>query len=291
VTTPIIILGCGFLGGHIARAGLAAGRTVRVCARGTGRMAKLGAIGAEVKYLDVGMIAKIPPTISGLHGATVIYSVPPVTTLRPGQAIRAAMQAAYGIGAGCFIHLSSSGLYGDKPDDDVWIDETTPLAVDRGMENVRSDEEEIEKHEFERLRTVTLRLAPVYGDGKGIRPRLREGKFKLLDEGEHATSRIYIDDFVRVVFAAEEKAQNKSVYLVADDEPTTQLTYATWLCNHLGLPMPGKRSLYQPGAQQVFHRNRKIRNTRMKTELGIELQYPTFRDGEAAIDAVEAAQS
>ncbi|MGE0397360.1 MAG: NAD-dependent epimerase/dehydratase family protein [Kofleriaceae bacterium] len=289
MTTPIIILGCGFLGGHIARAGLAAGRPVRVLARGTGRMQPLAALGAEVKYLDVGIMSKIPQAISGLHGATVIYSVPPVTTLRPGQAIRAAMQAAYGIGAGCFIYLSSSGLYGDKPDDEVWIDETTPLAVDHGMQNVRSDEEEVEKHQFERMRAVILRLAPVYGGGKGVRPRLREGKFKLLDDGEHATSRIYLDDFIRVVFAAEERAPNKSVYLVADDEPTTQLAYATWLCEHLGLPMPGKRALYEPGKPATNHRNRKFRNTKMKTELGIELQYPTFRDGELAIDKAEAA--
>ena len=289
MTAPIIIVGCGFLGSHLARAGLAAGRRVRVLARGTGRMAPLGALGAEVKFLDAGVMSKIPQAMSGMQGALVIYSVPPVTTLRPGQAIRATLQAAYGIGASCFIYLSSSGLYGDKPDDDVWIDEDTPLAVDHGMQNVRSDEEEIEKHQFENLRAVTLRLAPVYGGGKGIRPRLREGKFKMLDEGEHATSRIYIDDFVRVVFAAEEKAANKSVYLVADDEPTTQLAYATWLCNRLSLPLPGKRALYEPGKPQTHHRNRKFRNTRMKSELGIELAYPTFRDGEAAIDAEEAA--
>jgi nucleoside-diphosphate-sugar epimerase len=251
-------------------------------------MAPLGALGAEVKFLDVGVISKIPQAIGGMHGAMVVYSVPPVTTLRPGQAIRAAMQAAYGIGASCFIYLSSSGLYGDKPDDDVWIDEDTPLAVDHGMQNVRSDEEELEKHQFDNLRAITLRLAPVYGGGKGIRPRLREGKFKMLDEGEHATSRIYLDDFVRVVFAAEEKAQNKSVYLVADDEPTTQLEYSTWLSQRLGVPMPGKRSLYEPGKPAVNHRNRKFRNTRMKTELGIELNYPSFREGEAAIDAEEA---
>jgi nucleoside-diphosphate-sugar epimerase len=212
-----------------------------------------------------------------------------VTTLRPGQAIRAALQAAYGIGAGCFIYLSSSGLYGDKPDDDVWIDEDTPLAVDGGMQNVKSDEDELQRSELDRLRMVTLRLAPVYGPGKGIRARLRKGDYKLLDDGEHAISRIYLDDFVRIVFAAEEKAPSKSVYLIADDEPTTQREYATWLCERLGLPLPATRSLYEPGGRQVSHRNRKIRNARMKAELGIELQYPTFRDGEAAIDAVEAA--
>jgi len=49
--------------------------------------------------------------------------------------------------------------------------------------------------------------------------------------------------------------------------------------------MPGSRALYEPGAPRVAHRNRKIRNAKLKRELGIELAYPTFREGEAAIEA------
>jgi len=285
---PLVILGCGFVGGHLARAAAAAGRTVRACARSTGRMAPLAALGVDVKYLDVAITAKIAPTISGLHGATVLYAVPPIGTLRPGQAVRAALQAAYGIGANCFIYLSSSGLYGDKPDDEVWIDEDTPLQVDPGMANVKSDEEEIARNEFERLRTCVLRLAPVYAPGRGIRARLRKGDYRLLDDGEHAISRIYLDDLLAVIAAAEDRAPASSLYLVADDEPTTQREYATWLCERMGLPLPASRSLYEPGGSRVAHRNRKIRNTKLRTELAIELRYPTFREGELAIEAAEA---
>lgn len=288
VPAPLIILGCGFLGAHIAKAALAAGRTVRVCARGTGRLAPLGELGAQVKYLDAAIQKQLPPVVASLQGATVLYMIPPVTSLRPGQAVGHALQAAYGAGAACFIHFSSSGLYGDKPDDDVWIDEDTPLAVDPAMQNIKADEEAVERCEFDRLRTVTLRLAPVYAPGRGIRARLRKGDYKLLDDGQHAISRIYLDDLVRIVFAAEQKAPAKSVYMVADDEPTTQAMYAAWLCERLGLPMPPSRSLYEPGGSRVMHRNRKIRNARMKADLGIELQYPTFREGEAAIEAAEA---
>jgi len=42
-------------------------------------------------------------------------------------------------------------------------------------------------------------------------------------------------------------------------------------------------------ALRILHRNRKIRNARMTAELGITLAYPSFRDGEAAIEAEEAA--
>lgn len=290
MTTPLIILGCGYIGTRLARSALAAGRDVRVCGRSTGRLAALGALGAQVKYLDAAVPKQLPVALSGMHGATVVYSIPPVAALPPGNAIRAAMQAAYGGGAGCFIHFSSSGLYGDKPDDEIWVDEDTPLAHDdKAMANVVTDEEGIMNSELDRLRTVILRLAPVYGAGRGMRARLKKGDYKILGDGSHAISRVHIDDVVRVVDSAEERAATKSVFLVADDEPTTQGSYAKWLTDRMGIPMPPSRDLYQPGGQRVAHRNRRIRNTKLKTTLGIELLYPTFREGEAAIEAEEAA--
>jgi nucleoside-diphosphate-sugar epimerase len=156
------------------------------------------------------------------------------------------------------------------------------------MKNVLADEAEIDGCGFDRLRLVTLRLAPVYGPKRGVRERLRKGDYRLLDDGSHATSRIYIDDLVAIVQAVEDRAQTKSKYLVADDEPTTQLAYATWLCERMKLPLPPSRAMFEPGAPRVAHRNRKIRNAKLKRELGIALEFPSFREGEAAIEALEA---
>jgi nucleoside-diphosphate-sugar epimerase len=281
---PLIILGCGYVGARLARAALAAGRDVRVCARSTGRLAPLGEAGAQVKYVDVAVPKQLGPVLSSLPGATVVYSVPATTPLPPGHAIRAAMQAAYGAGAACFVHFSSAGLYGSQPDDETWIDEDTPLAIDdRAMQGVRADEHEVATCSFDRLRTVALRLSPVYGPGRGLRERIRRGEYQLLDDGQHATSRIHVDDVVRVVFAAEDRAPSRACYLVADDEPTTQAIYAGWLCDRLGLAMPPSRPMFEPGAPRA-HRNRRIRNTRLKHELAIELAYPSYREGEAAIE-------
>src|ERR1043165_1816384 len=123
---PIIILGCGYVGTRLARTALAEGRTVRVAARSTGRLSALAPLGAEGKFIAPAAPKQIAPVISGLAGATIVYSIPAVTALPPGQAMRGALQAAYGAGAGCFIHFSSAGLSGSPPDDDVWIDEDTP---------------------------------------------------------------------------------------------------------------------------------------------------------------------
>jgi len=288
---PLIILGCGYIGARLARAALGAGRVVRVCARSTGRLSVLGEAGAEVKYLDAAVPKQYSTALSGLPGATVIYSVPPITAPPPGHAIRAALQAAYGAGAACFIYFSSAGLYGSQPDDEPWIDEDTPIATDDPpMMSVQADEREVETCRFDRLRTVILRLSPVYGPGRGMREQLRKQKYRILDDGRHATSRIHVDDVVNVVLAAEERAPARARYLVADDEPATQGQYARWLSERMGLAMPPSRQRFEPGAPQVAHRNRRVRNTLMKRELAVTLRYPSFREGEAAIEAELAAE-
>ncbi len=286
--TPLVIIGCGYIGARVARAALAAGRHVRVCARSTGRLAPLGELGAEIKYLDAALPKQLSPILSGMRGGTCLYSVPPIGSVPPGDGPRKALQAAAGAGLQSFVYLSSAGLYGHDPDDDVWIDDDTEIRLDDPpMTGVRNDEDAVRAGHG--IRTCILRLAPVYGPGRGVRARLRKGDYRLLDGGVHAISRIHVDDVVAHVFAAEERAPHGMTYLCADAEPTTQLAYATWLCERLGLPLPASRALLEPGKARGAHRNRKIRGDRIRSDLGLTLRYPTFRDGEAAIEAEEAA--
>src|SRR5271170_1771265 len=108
---PVIVLGCGYVGARLTRAALAEGRVVRACARSTGRLAPLAALGAQVKHVDASVPKSFVAATSGLPGAIVVYSIPPVG-LPPGMAVRAALQAAHGGGAACVVYLGSSGLYG-----------------------------------------------------------------------------------------------------------------------------------------------------------------------------------
>jgi hypothetical protein len=101
-----------------------------VCARSTGRLAPLGELGAEIKYLDAALPKQLSPILSGMRGGTCLYSVPPIGSVPPGDGPRKALQAAAGAGIQSFVYLSSAGLYGHDPDDDVWIDDDTEIRLD-----------------------------------------------------------------------------------------------------------------------------------------------------------------
>jgi uncharacterized cupin superfamily protein/nucleoside-diphosphate-sugar epimerase len=283
----LVILGCGYIGARVARSALAEGRSVRVCARSTARLEPLRALGAEVHALDATKVRQFGPALHGTVSPAVLYAVPPLPEMPSGVSLARACEAAMNVGARSFIYLSSAGLYGDKPNDD-WIDESSNVAHDDpAMASYFTDEAAVESAGFGGLRTIILRLAAVYGPGRGVRARLRAGDYKLLDDGRYWVSRIHVDDLVRIVFAAEARAPQGARYLVADDRPTTQREYAEWLSKRLGVPLPASVSSYAPGARRTAHRGRRIHNDALKRDLDLTLLYPSFVEGDEAVEREE----
>jgi hypothetical protein len=137
------------------------------------------------------------------------------------------------------------------------------------------------------LSTVVLRLAAIYGPGRGVRERLKAGTYKLIDDGAHYFSRVHVDDIVGILRAAAERAPGGSLYCVSDDRPTTQREYADWLVARLGVAAPPSVPSLAPGAPRRGIRNRKVDNARLKRELDYRFRYPSYVEGEAAIEAEE----
>lgn len=275
---PLVIFGCGYVGGYLARAALADGQPVRACARNLTRMAPLAEAGAELRAIDATRHKQFGPALLRVSGPAVVYSIPPPPGVPAGESVRKAGNAALAVGARVFVYLGTTGLYGARPADE-WTDEETPLDLsDEAMGPRRADEMAIQALAAAGLRTVVLRLAAIYGPGRGVRPKLQRGDYRMAGEGEQWFSRIHVLDLVTVIRAAIERAPGGSVYCVADDRPSTQKEYAHWLAAHLGLPPP------PVGPSTLAHRGRRIRNDKMKRELGVTLAYPSFVEGEAQID-------
>jgi nucleoside-diphosphate-sugar epimerase len=119
-----------------------------------------------------------------------------------------------------------------------------------------------------------------------VQERLLKGSYRVVDEGGGFISRIHVDDLVEVIVAVGTvRPLLRPVYVVADDEPTTVRAHADGVAALLGLPPPES---VPPGTASVVTvemqtRGHRVRNERMKRELGVSLRYPSWREGLAAI--------
>src|SRR5262249_59179956 len=100
-----------YAGAGCASGARSPGLHVRLPSRSAKKLAPLAALGAEVVALDAAKARQFGPALAGLRAPTIIYSIPPVTDLPGGGAIKRAAEAAGHVGCGCFIYLSSAALY------------------------------------------------------------------------------------------------------------------------------------------------------------------------------------
>ena len=68
-------------------------------------------------------------------------------------------------------------------------------------------------------------------------------------------------------------------FVDGDLEPATHREVVTWLCETYGLPFPSSAAV--EGVHRTLRANRAIDSQRARKLLGVELCYPTFREGMA----------
>jgi tryptophan 2,3-dioxygenase len=277
------ILGCGYVGTRLARSLLVAGHRVRVCARNAARLSSLGKDGAEVHELDGADARAFGPALAGLRSAVVVYSIPPITTLSPGEPVRRAADAALHAGAQRFIYLGSIAVYGEAEHGRT-IDEDTPTAGDDDALRRLAEEAAVETAARDGLAGVVLRLSAIYGPGRGARERLLTGGGRLTLDDLGWSSRVHVDDLVEILRVAADRAPSSARYCVADDHPAPEREVIAWLSPRVGLPPPPSVPSVQAGASRRAVPTGKVSNARLKRELEYVFRYPSFLEGEQAIE-------
>ena len=78
-----------------------------------------------------------------------------------------------------------------------------------------------------------------------------------------------------------------TAYNVCDDDPAPPQDVIAHAAELLGLPvppaMPFETAEMTPMARSFYAENKRVRNDRIKTALGVKLRYPTYHDGLAAL--------
>jgi nucleoside-diphosphate-sugar epimerase len=179
-------------------------------------------------------------------------------------------------------YLSTTAVYGHHNGD--WVDETTPLAptTARGAARVQAEADWTALG----LPLHIFRLAGIYGPGRGPFEKVRDGSARRIHKAGQVFSRIHVDDIAHVLHAALLRP-HPDVYNVCDDDPASPEDILGLAAEMLGLPpppiVPYEQAEMTPMARSFYAENKRVRNDRIKTVLGVTLDYPTYREGLAAI--------
>jgi hypothetical protein len=169
------------------------------------------------------------------------------------------------------IYVSSTHVYGNRSG---LIDECTPIDEDFPAAHARLEAERL----WQEKGAVVLRAPALYGPGYGLHMKLKEGGYRLPNEGENYTSRIHLKDLGRIIIAAFQRPLKAgSTYLVGDLKPASQKEVVCWLCARMGLEMPPSVPLDAVSAKQRV--NRQISPKKILADLDLKLEFPTYKEG------------
>ena len=182
-----------------------------------------------------------------------------------------------------FVYTSSTGVYGQN--DGSLVEETSPTqpAAETGKILVEAEQVPLAAARQRDFPAVILRLAGIYGPGRGywFKQYLRN-EARIEGAGARILNMIHRDDVVGAIIAALQAGQPGQVYNVVDDEPVTQLAFFQWLASALGGELPPSVPEDPAALRKRGVTNKRVSNRKLKTELGYQFQYPTFRQGYAA---------
>ncbi len=186
-------------------------------------------------------------------------------------------------------YISTIAVYGDTKGQWAAEDYAPNPIFPRGKLRYRAESNLRKLSKAVNLPTHIFRAGAIYGPERNVVQRLKSGKANRLVQEGHCVSRIHVEDLAGIIYASMQKPNPISIYNAVDDLPSEMDAPVDYTVAKLGLPMPPTLRVEDAGdrlPQQllaVFQEDRRIKNDLIKSELGYEFKYPTYKDGYDAI--------
>ena len=180
-------------------------------------------------------------------------------------------------------YLSTIGVYGDYGG--AWIDEETPVnpVSQRGKARLLAENQWLEFGEKTGIAVQIFRLPGIYGPGRNALESLKKGKARRIYKKDQVFNRIHVEDLAQVLEASMQNPHAGRIYNVVDDEPAPPQDVSAFAAGLLGIEPPPLVGIDEAGlspmARSFYEECKRVRNERIKDELGIQLAYRDYRAG------------
>lgn len=281
----LFAFGLGFSAQALAERLAGQGWQIAGTARDVGKIGQLAGRGYEIaQYCGEAGNTALPKSLQGT--THLLHSIPPGPEGDPVLAhyrdqIAALPELAW-IG-----YLSTVGVYGDQ--EGRWIDETTRPRPNSARTEARVAVEQawLDFGKESGVPVQIFRLAGIYGPGRSVFEKLKAGTARRINKDGQVFSRIHVEDIASVLEASMARPCAGAIYNVADDEPAAPGDVVAYAAQLLGVPPPPEVEFAEadltPMARSFYEGSRRIGNARIKSELGVTLRFPTYREGLAAL--------
>ncbi|MFY8106585.1 MAG: SDR family oxidoreductase [Elstera sp.] len=273
---PLFCFGYGFSAQAAARLWLAGGGHVIGTTRDPAKLKQMRAENIDAYLFDT------VPSESLLSAGAILSSVAPTDSgddpVLQRYAPLLAQSAARWIG-----YLSTTGVYGEANGD--WIDETAPLAptTERGRRRVQAEAAWLKLYEDYGLPVHLFRLSGIYGPGRSALETVLAGRAQRVEKPGQVFNRIHVEDIAATLWASWQKPSPGQAYNLADDEPAPPQDVIAYACTLAGVPVPPlvplEEAQLSPMARSFYAENKRLKNQKIKAELGVTLVFPTYREG------------
>ncbi|MEQ8268538.1 MAG: SDR family oxidoreductase [Parvibaculum sp.] len=282
----LFCFGCGFSAQVFAQRLAARGFEVAGTCRSEDKAVRLRAAGIDTYLFDSGR--KLEKAEEALADTThLLISNPPAeggdpVLLAHEDVLRALAPKIEWAG-----YLSTTGVYGDRQGG--WVSEETPLDPVAARSDRRAAAEAAWQA-FARETGLPLhifRLSGIYGPGRNQLQGVIDGTAKRIVKEGQIFSRIHVEDIANVLEASMARPNPGAVYNVCDDEPAPAQDVVAYAAELLGRPappeIPFEKADLSPMARSFYMASRRVSNARIHEELGVDLRYPTYREGLRAL--------
>lgn len=277
-----LIVGCGYTGLRLGRLLLEEGHAVAGTTRDAERAGRLEAAGIRPLRVNVTRREDVRK-LEGEAPDVCFYLVPPVGG-EDDPVVEAVIRALRRAPLEAFVYGSSTSVYGDRGG--ARVDETEVPRPDSetGRRRLAAERTVLRCGWSLDCRPRIGRIAGIYGPDRVLLDAIRSGRYHVVEGLEAWTNRIHVDDLARGLAAIWRRGENGRVYDLADGRPHRSADFARLVAELAGLELPTldrdeARERY-PGARWARKAaSKRIRARRLREELGVELRYPSFREG------------
>lgn len=279
----ILLLGCGYTLERVAKSLPQGTFVATVQSEASARLlSKLGIPFRICNLKDKDSISKIFDEYPNIK--ILVDSVPPLPAADSKgwtMGVRNVIASLENTKLERIIYLSTTGVFGVSDGSIVYED--TDTNPDNPKSQARIDCENLYRRSG--IPIVSLRIAGIYGPSRGIGLSIKQGRIPDLGPANRWTNRIHVEDLATVLtflILVPLNHELPEIICACDDEPAPVETILEHYLNLLGiqssLPKDSMQSV-QTSQSSRSNSNQRISNSLMKSLTGLNLKYPSFREG------------